>query len=308
MELGEEGLFSMIEFPSAYTNDIKDLKTSRRHSNLVAKFFWDDHDIRNDIVFSPNLKSVLGFSARQYRYSFFEIVVDGIKGLMHVGDRPYFSHIPSGAKDIKLVLVSQFRKEDFDFAKKLFKNNGIRIYPFPLPILDPLTNSLIKGKNYEIGDKQFVANMSFSTSHRKSRLKWVNFAESRDYFYSKKQSYKNYFDTLDMYKLGVSLRGVGVGGKCYRETEYITMGFPLVLDYDPIYPFEFRSGKQYIKISNTKDLEVLQYIRDEDIERLSYESKEMGRKYLKPASMITLMKKLARDYDYVYGINLREME
>lgn len=280
----------MITFPSAYTEDINNLTSSRRHSNLVAKYFWDDLGSRKLIRFDKNLKStVVGKNTRKGRNGFFEIKIGDKLGVMHVGDRPNILEIP---KKYKFALVSQFNKKDIELSNNIRYINGTKIFPFPLPILDMKVANMVSKQRYVLEHRPYISNMSFSINHRRSRLPFIDYAKKTEKYFCESLRVSDYFNILNLCKFGVSLSGIGRGGKCYRETEYMIMGFPLVLNYEPIYPFDFNENIHYLRINKAEDLRKLEFLNIDEIEKFSKYSFEIGNKYLKPLPMLKLAEEL----------------
>jgi hypothetical protein len=72
-----------------------------------------------------------------------------------------------------------------------------------------------------------------------------------------------FLEDLKKCKWGLCPKGKiynGMDCKNRREVEYSSLGYPLVLNYKPVYPFEFEPMKQYVYIKDFTNLELLDEI------------------------------------------------
>ena len=285
-----------IEFPFIKEELSENIQPSC-HSNIFIKYFLCDKSIRPKISFSNTLRKVLLKRYRIAKRQFFEIKLNNKLCCVNFGDFPDFKFLAAYSNEIEVAFVSQLLTSQINTCYNFYEKYGIRIYPFPMPILFHV-DQILNGWEYNTHSvKKYVANMRFNRKFRKSRTRWIKFSKKRPNLFNHQLRQTNDFlrSTTNDVQWGVNLRGRGRDGKCYRESEFMLMGVPLALDYIPFYPFPFKPNEQYILMEKPKDLLKLQ-----DIDPRPYiaESKRIGNKYIRPSGMLSLMESLINQSSY----------
>jgi hypothetical protein len=266
------------------------------HTNIFAKYFLSYKGDEIDCSVSKSLHfSSSKIGGRTSRYGHFEIKLNGHLCSVCIGDKPFFSRSTYGKSDAKIIFMAQVGKKNTGALKRRYEELGHRIYPIPLPLFhhcEEITN----GTKYEDGEKEYLAQMSFNTKSRMHRKPWLGFARNHEDLFCNQKMKNEYLDFITKNTVwGVSLKGHGHNGKCYKESELMYMGFPMALNFKPYYPFPFRANEDYVLLKRPQDLLKL---KDIDPKPFAERSRELGEKYIKQPRYLDLMMKCIEQEKY----------
>lgn len=196
-------------------------------------------------------------------------------------DEAFFDQNPF-YRDIKLILKIQYSRRDEP------------AYP-PIPIepflIFPRSTFKLGVFDWKPGGDYIAA---FSGKVWRNRRAWIKHMESMSAFHlvvgnPNPSVQEPYYDTLRRCTWGLILKGKGNGGKNRRETEYLSCGMPIALNYKPEYPFPFEPGVDYVYLEKPEDLDSLYKIDPipfSERSRLNYEN------YFSPQGIVETFEKL----------------
>jgi hypothetical protein len=286
-----ESKLPKIQFPFISPKNIENMSHGY-HSNVMARYFMACKNIKAEISFSEILRHGLA-NKKASRYQFFEFSINDIVCCFNMNDVPCLNLLNATSVNgqngkIEVAFVCQLTRKQTGECLNIYQNTGVRIYPFPMPLLYYYNWMPIYELSYKNCRKKYLAHMNFGTLHRKFRQEWLNFARQHESLFRFDFIGGDVF--MDMLvndvKWGINLKGRGRDGKCHRESEFMLLGLPLALTYKPFYPFEFEENKHYIFLKQPKDILKLQNI---DPVAYAKESLQIGQKYIHPNGMISLM-------------------
>jgi hypothetical protein len=277
---------------------IDNFKKIHWHSNLFANYFLVYEGNEINVSVSDSLKHTVSRSGgRASRYGHFEVKLNGNLCTVAIGDNSYINPVFYERSKAKISFVAQIRKSDLGKMKKIYNDFGHRIYPIPLP-LHFNAKEISKGdKTYQNKEKKYLSNMSFSLRGREHRMPWVMFAKKHHKkFFTGSLPENEYLDfCINDQVWGVSLKGHGLGRKCFRETEFMCLGVPMALNYIPVYPFDFEPGIHFHLLRKRWNLLDLEKIDHKPYAKIS---KELGEKYMRQKGYLDLMMRCIKQKEY----------
>lgn len=286
-----------IEIPIAPGNHDERWPHLGYHSALFARYFLSYRG-ENIIVSNPkDIRYKLHSSGRASRYSHFEVRLNDNLCTVNVGDLPYNEPKDLNLSKSNVHFICQIGKKYKNRMMENYLETGKRIYPLPLPLFHN-SREIYFSKKYDLNkEKEYVSNMFFSTKSRTNRLPWIKFAKkNKKIFYVDKLSGKDYLDfCINRQSWGINLMGHGKDGKCYRESEFMYLGIPLALNYDPYYPFPFNEGEHYVRLRKPSDIMGLM---DIDLAKFASKSKELGETFIQQEGYLDLMLKCINQKEY----------
>jgi|GEM_PF-4143310 len=130
-------------------------------------------------------------------------------------------------------------------------------------------------------------------ANRYGRPPWQAYARDRaDWFTDAKRSVpmEDLIGMLRVTRWGLSLGGKrGTDRKNRREIEFASCGMPLVLNYQPHYPFLFEPDVHYVYVDSVEDVDKLYEL---DPQPFAEASRQLWRDYFSPQGMARTMAKL----------------
>lgn len=168
------------------------------------------------------------------------------------------------------ILKIQYHTNDKNLYDQLYEKYKIKVEPF---IIFPNTTFNLEFETWKYND-----NIEYLCFHSgrvwgRERGAWVDYLNKCNLKIPKIDSpglpEKEFENLLLKTKWGLILKGKGVG-KNRREIEYISIGMPLALNYQPQYPFPYNANEHYVYLEKPSDIEKLV-----DIDPKPYAEKSM---------------------------------
>lgn len=200
-------------------------------------------------------------------------------------DAAFFDQNPF-YRDIKLILKVQYSQLD----KPSYP--PIPIEPF---LIFPRSTFKLGVFDWQPGGDLIAA---FSGKPWRNRRAWIRQMQSMSSLHlvvgnPDPSVQEPYYDTLRRCTWGLILKGKGPGGKNRRETEYLSCGMPLALNYKPEYPFPFEPGIDYVYLEKPSDLNHLDQIDPVPFSRRSRFNYE---KYFSSQGIVDTFERLTRKH------------
>ena len=194
-------------------------------------------------------------------------------------------------QNLSIVFKIQYCRSDEPFYAQLKKKYGIQVLPFFM-----FPSYYIEPSSFLWQNTKHPYLALYSGRVWRHRAKWEDYMGQREdcirvietpgasqiNHHSKMVSKDDYLECLKLVKWGLILSGKGCGSKNRREPEYTSLGMPLALNYEPVYPFPFVKNVHYVKLEKPEDLEKLK-----NIDPMPYHQKsvELYRNYFSPEGM-----------------------
>lgn len=189
-------------------------------------------------------------------------------------------------KDVRFIFMSQYLYDHKYIYDEIEQKTKIKIIPFIMGCDDSMID--IK-EEYKIEKIKYLANMTFSVRFNNAfRSKWISHVSNNDKFLIEKMGRKDYISSLNSCKWGLCLHDNEsfLNLKTSKETEYILLGMPLALSYQPCYPFPFYPNEHYLYLKSYKDLSLLESV---DPHPFLKKTQEIRENCFMPNGMVRLM-------------------
>jgi len=244
-----------------------------------------------------NLHKLSSLSSRD---GFIRIKIEDKTLLLECRDNPktscdYIEKNSDIFEGVDFIFPLQFAHKRIKQYSDVTEKFGIKVFPWIYGCHEKFKLGKYTWKN---DNKEYIANVGFGIGRtRKHRLRWIEKAKEIGGFYYESKWGNEYVEVMKRCAWGLSLMGGGIGydAKCYRECEFLSMGFPLALNYKPCYPFPFYPNVHYLYLNEVDDLEKL---RKERYFPLNDVSRKLWNDYFSPDACVELLIKIVLDEKY----------
>jgi hypothetical protein len=248
-----------------------------------------------DIQYNYSIPPILN-GGRRIRKNFHTFIIDDIVFVLDDWDQAsptcYLANNTNNISKFYLdnptiILKIQYCESEKINYDLIYNQCGIKILPFTM-----FSNHTFELENFQWNkDNDHKYLCCLTGKPWRNRSGWFNFVIQNNHslpsFVCSHRAGENnnieenirFYELLKNTKWGLILKGKGCGGKNRREVEFSSLGMPLVLNYQPIYPFEFIPNKDYVLIEKYEDLFKL---KDMDPEPFAEKSKEIYNNYFSP--------------------------
>ena len=216
-------------------------------------------------------------------------VLNGVEFLLEHADLPastMWSMDRGHYKGISLIICLQASRHWIPEMQTIYQKHGIVVTPFPYPSMPEFPLGEFQWEN-----KPHTHLCNFAFAKRGNRMEWLTYHQNTPWVYHKQlRSTRQYMEVLRDTHWGLSLQGIvtkpRMDGKCYRESEYMSLGFPLALNYQPFYPFSFQPNVDYVFLEKPEDLVKL---KDIDPLPFAHRSTHNYQQWFSPLGMSQLL-------------------